>query len=226
MPTRELEIELITIDQVLQQRGGISDDTVAQYAEAMRAGDIFPPVELMDDGENLWLFDGVHRIKAAQRAGIETLEANITKGTRRQAEFESFKVNCKHGLPRDRGATGRVIRKILTDPEWSKIPLRQIAKHIGCSESWVRQAREKLQLRSTAQLDRSERIEVKTSDGRSYTLPSETKNRPARTVSELTRILTLLLEIDVGKSKAAQKKLDIAIRHIEGIKAMVTKGAL
>lgn len=56
MATQELEIELITIDQAMQQRGGISDDTVAQYAEAMQAGDIFPPIEIVQDAEYFWVF--------------------------------------------------------------------------------------------------------------------------------------------------------------------------
>jgi len=77
-----------------------------------------------------------------------------------------------------------------------------------------------LQLRSTAQLDRSERIEVKTSDGRSYTLPSETKNRPARTVSDLTRIITQLSEIDTN-NKAAEKKISTAIKNLESAKSLI-----
>lgn len=229
MPTRELEIGQITIDQAMQQRGGgISDDTVALYAEAMQAGDIFPPIELVFDGKNYFVFDGFHRVRAAQKAGLKTILANIRQGKKRDAEYLSFAANSRHGLPRPRGSLKRILKKILTDTEWSKSPLRQIAKHVGCDPKYVRMTRNELleDGDSPQPLQRAERITVKTRDGQEYERPSERKDRPARTVSELTRILTLLLEIDVGKSKAAQKKLDIAIRHIEGIKAMVTKGAL
>ena len=222
MLIQELEIEEIAIDPAMQQRG-ISDDTVALYAEAMQIGDVFPAIELVFDGENYFVFDGFHRVKAAQKAGLKTISANIRQGSRRDAEYLSFSSNARHGLPRPRGSLKRILKKILVDPEWSKEPLRQIAKHVGCDEKYVRMTRDEL-VADCPQFRHSERIEINTSDGRSYQLPSETKNKTARTVSELTRILTLLLEIDVGKG--AQKKLDIAIRHIEGIKAMVTKGAL
>lgn len=81
MRTQQIELDKITIDTAMQQRGGIDIDTVSKYTEAMKAGDEFPPVSIMDDGKCLWLFDGFHRIKAARNAGLQTIEVNITKGT-------------------------------------------------------------------------------------------------------------------------------------------------
>jgi hypothetical protein len=71
------------------------------------------------------------------------------------------------------------------------------------------------------QLDRAERIEVKTSDGRNYTLPAERKDRPAKTTNELTGIITQLTEIDTNK--AAKKELSAAVKHIETAKTLINK---
>jgi ParB-like chromosome segregation protein Spo0J len=218
--TQEIEIKLITIGQEMQQRGGINDDTVAQYAEAMQAGDTFPPAEAVSDGEFYWLFDGFHRIKAAQKAGLKTIMVNIRQGTKRDAEYLSFSANARHGLPRPRGSLKRILVKILTDPEWSKISLRAISRHVGCDERYVRITMEE-QSADSPQLDRAERIEVKTSDGRNYTLPAERKDRPAKTTNELTGIITQLTEIDTNK--AAKKELSAAVKHIETAKTLINK---
>lgn len=223
MATQELEIELITIDQAMQQRGGISDDTVAQYAEAMQAGDIFPPIEIVQDVEYFWVFDGFHRVKAAQKAGLKTISANIRQGTKRDAEYLSFSSNAQHGLPRPRGSLKRILKKILVDPEWSKAPLRQIAKHVGCDEKYVRMTRDELVADSPQPLQRAEQITVKTRDGQEYERPSERKDRPAKTVSDLTRIITQLSEIGTNNNKAADKKITTAVQNLEVAKGLVAK---
>ena len=222
MATQELEIELIKIDQAMQQRGGINNDTVAQYAEAMQAGDIFPLIEAVYDGECYYLYSGFHRVKAAQKAGLKTLTANIIKGTRRDAEYLSFAANSRHGLQRPRGSLKRILKKILVDSEWSKAPLRQIAKHVGCDEKYVRMTRDELVADCPQPLQRAEQITVKTRDGQEYERPSERKDRPAKTVSDLTRIITQLAEIDTN-NKAAEKKLSAAVKHIETAKGLVAK---
>lgn len=220
MPTQELEIELITMDQAMQQRGGINDDTVAQYAEAMQAGDIFPPIEIVQDAEYFWVTDGFHRVKAAKKAGLKMFSANIRQGTKRDAEYLSFSSNARHGLPRPRGSLVRILTKILIDVEWSRKPLREIARHVGCDEKCVRLTKDKLVAESPQPLQRAEKIIVKTCNGKEYTRPAIRKDRPAKTVSDLTRIITQLSEIDTN-NKAAEKKLSAAIKNLESAKILV-----
>ncbi len=217
----QVEIELITIDQAMQQRGGISDDTVAQYAEAMQAGDIFPPIEIVQDAEYFWVFDGSHRVKAAQKAGLKTILANIRQGKKRDAEYLSFAANSRHGLPRPRGSLVRILTKILTDIEWSQKPLREIARHVGCDEKYVRITKDKLVADCPQPLQRAEQITVKTRDGQEYERPSERKDRPAKTVSDLTRIITQLAGIDTNK--AVEKKIITAVQNLEAAKGLIAK---
>lgn len=113
-----------------------------------------------------------------------------------------------------------ILIKILKDPEWSRTPLRQIARDVGCSESWVRQTRDKLSndgLRSTAQ--RADHITVKTSDGKEYERPSFRNDRPKQAEKILTGIIDKLSEIDV--TKAARKEISAAIKHIESAKTLI-----
>ena len=219
MATQELEIELITIDQAMQQRGGISDDTVAQYAEAMQAGDIFPLIEAVYDGECYYLYSGFHRVKAAQKAGFKTISANIRQGKKRDAEYLSFAANSRHGLQRPRGSLKRILKKILVDPEWSKAPLRQIAKHVRCDEKYVRMTRDELVADCPQPLQRAEQITVKTRDGQEYERSSFRNDRPKQAGKILAGIIDKLAEIDV--KKAVRKELSAAIKHIETAKTFI-----
>ena len=55
---------------------------VERYAEML---DALPPVVVFDTGEGLLLVDGYHRVAAARRRGLETVEAEIRLGSRRDA---------------------------------------------------------------------------------------------------------------------------------------------
>ena len=65
-----LPIDEITIDQRLQARMEKEPDpqVVADYAELMRDGVIFPPVVIFREGETRLLAEGFHRIAAAKQA--------------------------------------------------------------------------------------------------------------------------------------------------------------
>jgi ParB-like chromosome segregation protein Spo0J len=55
---------------------------VEQYAEIL---DALPPVVVFDTGEGLLLVDGYHRVAAARRRGLETVEAEVCLGSRQDA---------------------------------------------------------------------------------------------------------------------------------------------
>jgi hypothetical protein len=46
---------------------------------------ILPPVVVFDTPEGLLLADGYHRVAAARRLGLETVEAEVRKGSRHDA---------------------------------------------------------------------------------------------------------------------------------------------
>ena len=52
---------------------------VERYAQML---DALPPVVVFDTGEELLLADGYHRVAAARRRGLETIEAEVRLGSR------------------------------------------------------------------------------------------------------------------------------------------------
>jgi len=67
---KELSLSRIVAHQEVQARVAMNEETIEEYAEAMRNGDKFPPVVVFsdDDGASYWLADGFHRFEAAQIA--------------------------------------------------------------------------------------------------------------------------------------------------------------
>ena len=77
MPT----IELSAIqDCGAQRRTEMRPQTVLDYAEDMAAGAVFPPVVLYREGDTHWLADGFHRVEAARKLALDTIEADIRDG--------------------------------------------------------------------------------------------------------------------------------------------------
>ena len=55
---------------------------VQRYTEML---DTLPPVVVFDTGERLLLADGYHRVAAARRGGLETVKAEVRRGSRHDA---------------------------------------------------------------------------------------------------------------------------------------------
>jgi ParB-like chromosome segregation protein Spo0J len=64
---------------------------VERYAQMI---DALPPVVVFDTPEGLLLADGYHRVAAAQRRGLETLEAEVRVGSRHDALRYAAKVGA------------------------------------------------------------------------------------------------------------------------------------
>ena len=96
----ELRISQITEDAEIQQRVEMKDYIVRDYTEAMRRGDKFPPIKAIFDGDKYWLADGFHRVAAAKKIGLETIEADVKEGGRRDALLCAIGANDEHGLRR------------------------------------------------------------------------------------------------------------------------------
>lgn len=134
------------LDGDTQPREHLNEETIDEYAEAMEAGDEFPPVDLFFDGSNYWLADGFHRIGAAERIGARDHRAIIHQGTRRDAVLFSVGVNAQHGLRRSPEDKRRAVMTLLQDEEWGGWSNREIARRANVSEALVRKVREERML--------------------------------------------------------------------------------
>lgn len=139
---KTVNIHNITIDQGTQARAQINEETVSEYAEAMQAGDEFPPITLFDDGVNFYLADGFHRLFAVKRLGKTSISANLEKGTLRDAILFSLSANNQHGLRRSNADKRKAVETLLDDFEWGTLSVNQMADICAVSPALVQAVKE------------------------------------------------------------------------------------
>jgi len=132
-----IELSKIRIDGGTQPRVELNQDSVAEYAEAYRAGEKLPPVKLFFDGSDYWMADGFHRYFAAKTAGKKTIQEDITPGSKRDAVLFSLSANSKHGLKRSNADKRRAVETLLADPEWAQWSNEKIASTCAVSPHTV-----------------------------------------------------------------------------------------
>jgi hypothetical protein len=151
MPTIEkIFPENIRLDGGTQPRAKIDQAICDEYEERMKAGEKFPPIDVFFDGENYWLADGFHRIRAYMMAVPgEAIECNVFQGTQQDAQWHSYSVNRTHGLRRTNADKLRALKAALNHSEAADKSNVEIAEHCGVDEKTVRRHRSKLTSTST-----------------------------------------------------------------------------
>ena len=119
----------------LQARVSTDSGTVDEYAEAMKAGQVLPPMIVFSDGREYWLADGFHRLSALLKIGAETATVMVREGTREDAMWFAVAANKTHGLRRTNADKRKAVIKALElHPEMSD---RAIAEHVGVDHKTV-----------------------------------------------------------------------------------------
>jgi hypothetical protein len=130
-------LKMLRCDEALICRArGVNAQTVAEYAEAMKAGAVFPPVVVFRDPKDVhWLADGFHRCGAAELAGLTEIAADVREGGRREALLHAASANAAHGLRRTNADKRRAVELVLTSfPKWSD---RKIGEACGVDHKSV-----------------------------------------------------------------------------------------
>lgn len=149
MRPSKIPISQIRLDGDTQPRATINEDVVAEYAEQMKASVKFPPIEVYQDGAALWLADGFHRYHAANRAGLDSINGHIHKGTKAEAAWHSVACNQQHGLRRTNADKRKAVEMALRlKPDASD---RVIAEHVGVSDKTVAAVRSTAEIPQLAQ---------------------------------------------------------------------------
>lgn len=136
-----IEISSIRVDGGTQARVQLNDDTIAEYTEAVKAGDALPAVVVFNDGTDNWLADGFHRYHAHVAAGVTSIEADVRTGTQRDAIIFSLGANHTHGLRRTNADKHKSVTTMFADQEWSTWSDNAIALCCGVSNRFVAKAR-------------------------------------------------------------------------------------
>lgn len=165
----KIQISEIRIDGGTQPRARTNLEIISEYSDDMERGDKFPPVVVFHDGEAYWLADGFHRRDAAIRAGLCEIEADVRKGSLRDAVLFSVGVNSAHGQRRTNDDKRRAVIKLLEDTEWSKWSNREIASRCAVSPGLVDSLRKELSANGR-QMDPERTVER---NGTTYTVNTE-----------------------------------------------------
>jgi hypothetical protein len=140
----KLSLDVILIDREIQPRAAIDPGLCADYAEALAAGAVFPPVDVFHDGTGYWLADGFHRVLAARLVKRPAVEAAVHRGTRREAILFAAGANAAHGLRRTNEDKRKAALTLLRDEEWGQWSDSKIAQKCCVSQPFVSQMRASL----------------------------------------------------------------------------------
>jgi len=146
---KTLNLLNIRIDGDTQAREELNQEKVAEYAEKMRDGEVFPPVTVFFDGSDYWLADGFHRYFSTKSNGKTSIDCDVENGTQHDARKYSWKANAKRGLPLNPKDQRKIIIAMLNDEETKTWSNRQIAAWVGVSHSTVNRIKSSLEQRST-----------------------------------------------------------------------------
>lgn len=124
----------------LQARVSTDAGTVEEYAEAMAAGKVFPPMVVFSDGNETWLADGLHRLSAYIANGVEEVTVDEREGTRDDALWYAVAANKNHGLKRTNADKRKAVKMALE--LHGEMSDRAIAEHVGVTHPFVSSLRE------------------------------------------------------------------------------------
>ncbi|HHZ65691.1 MAG TPA: hypothetical protein EYN51_09395 [Flavobacteriales bacterium] len=151
-------IDKIAIDpKIVGRADGLDSDTVESYADDMEGGAVFPPIEVVSDGDIFWLVDGQHRLEAAKKINKEQVSGNVTEGDKRLAMLMSCSTNAEHGKPRTNEDKRQKVLMLLEDDEWNGWSSRDIASQCKVSHTFVDKLRN---LTGNVASDKAERTYV------------------------------------------------------------------
>ena len=172
---QQLRLADIRIDGGTQPREAIDNNLVKEYSEAMKEGDKFPPMGVVFDGAEYWLYDGFHRYHAAHLAGAIEFPGEVINGSQETARWLSLTTNKNHGLRRTNADKQKAVKIALEmRPDMSD---RALAQHCGVSNTFVSKTRKQV---STVDTSTKKREGL---DGKSYPVmpTSEPNNEPKET---------------------------------------------
>ena len=141
MSTVSLKISILILSEEVQSRVSLDEAVIEEYAEAMKKGDRFPPIDVYFDGEDYYVADGFHRVKAAIKAGFDEINAKVHAGNVRNAILHSVGANASHGLRRTNLDKRNSVEKLLIDVEWQLWSDRKIADKCAVSHPFVAKVR-------------------------------------------------------------------------------------
>ncbi|MEM9159936.1 MAG: ParB/RepB/Spo0J family partition protein [Verrucomicrobiota bacterium] len=176
---KRLALDEVDIYGGTQTRVATSDEAVEGYAEAMKSGEIFPPVIAFFDGSKYFLADGFHRYLAAKRIDEDEILAEVREGSRTDALIFALGANATNGVYRTNADKRRACEIALE--EWYDRSNAYLADICKVSVELVRRVRKSMGLENPDM--------VVGKDGKSYPakIARQTRGAGADAVDEIEK---------------------------------------
>lgn len=145
---KTIKLDKIRLDGDTQSRKELDEDVVKEYSDLMKDGVEFPPLGVVFDGSDYWLYDGFHRRFAAVKANVKEFRCIVVNGTREDARWFSYSANITHGLKRSPEDKRKAVISALKHPKGAKLSDHKIAEHVGVSHVMVGKYRNQLEVTS------------------------------------------------------------------------------
>jgi len=147
-PIEPAAIPVVDIEATAKTQARVRLDPTAidEYAESMKNGDIFPPLDVFREmgSERIVLADGFHRLAASKKAGIPEILCNVRAGDVHDALRFAMSRNRDHGVRRTRADKSKAVDLALADPFFDGMTLRGIADHCGVGKDTVSRRKQEL----------------------------------------------------------------------------------
>lgn len=138
-------MERLALDQIeatagTQVRVKIDQKIVDEYAEAIEAGAIFPPLTVFapKNSQRYLLADGFHRLAAVKKLDRKTVGVDIKEGGVHEALHYALSANTEHGIRRSSADKSNAVQMALKDPHYDDWSLREVADLCRVSHELVR----------------------------------------------------------------------------------------
>jgi hypothetical protein len=141
-----LALDKIRTDGGTQMRVELDQDHCNDLAEWLtdHPGQELDWVVVFYDGTHYWLADGFHRLRAYAECEPPRrhVEAQVIKGTQRDAILYAAGANTAHGLKRSSADKRKAVEALLRDKEWVLWSNKEVARRCGVSDMLVADVRE------------------------------------------------------------------------------------
>lgn len=181
-----LKMTQIRTDGGTQSRKKIDTERVKDYAERMKEGHVYDPVDVFYDGKDYWLADGFHRMSARKSNGEKEIEVVVHEGTKRDAFIFAVGANNDgRGLSMTFQENRDNIVVMLKDEEWSKWSDERIASVVRVTRLTVFRIRKKLEQEGELQPKKSTKyVDKHGKETEMVVKQAEKTAPPPQTVSE------------------------------------------
>ena len=141
--SRSINIKELVLDKSVQMRATLNRIAIADYADAMEAGDEFPPIVVFHRaGGKKYVANGFHRVLVAKKLKLKTIPAEVHDGGKREAIVYAAGANVRHGVRRTNEDKRKAVITFLSDKEWKTWTDSTIAKQCSVSGAMVARYRQ------------------------------------------------------------------------------------